>query len=67
VNGDARVYYTESQKALMWEHWQKGDTLHQIAQLFDRHHQILGLCFICNTPLIAQTIVCCTDRLKPQR
>jgi DNA-binding CsgD family transcriptional regulator len=22
----------------MWERWQKADTLHQIAQLFDRHH-----------------------------
>lgn len=22
----------------MWERWKKGDTLHQIAQLFDRHH-----------------------------
>jgi len=33
-----RIYYTESQKALMWDRWKKGDTLHQIAQLFDRHH-----------------------------
>jgi len=33
-----RIYYTESQKALMWERWRKGDTLNQIAQLFDRHH-----------------------------
>ncbi|MCA7955768.1 helix-turn-helix domain-containing protein, partial [Burkholderia seminalis] len=33
-----RIYYTEPQKALMWERWRKGDTLHQIAQLFDRHH-----------------------------
>ena len=33
-----RIYYTEEQKALMWERWQKGDSLHQIAQLFDRHH-----------------------------
>jgi len=32
-----RIHCTESQKALMWERWQKGDTLHQIAQLFDRH------------------------------
>ena len=34
----SRIYYTESQKALMWNRWQKGDSLHQIAQLFDRHH-----------------------------
>jgi len=33
-----RIYYTESQKALMWERWQKGDSLHEIARLFDRHH-----------------------------
>ena len=33
-----RIYYSESQKALMWERWQRGDSLHQIAQLFDRHH-----------------------------
>ena len=33
-----RIYYSESQKALMWERWQKGDSLQQIAQLFDRNH-----------------------------
>src|SRR4249920_735336 len=33
-----RIYYTESQKALMWERWQKGDSLQHIAQMFDRNH-----------------------------
>lgn len=33
-----RIYYSESQKALMWEHWRKGESLQQIAQLFDRNH-----------------------------
>jgi len=33
-----RIYYSESQKALMWDRWQKGDSLAQIAQLFDRYH-----------------------------
>src|ERR1022692_878514 len=33
-----RIHYTESQKALMWERWRKGDSLQQIAQLFDRNH-----------------------------
>src|SRR4030066_212711 len=33
-----RIYYTESQKALMWARWQKGASLQQIAQLFDRNH-----------------------------
>jgi len=33
-----RIYYTESQKKLMWDHWQKGGSLQHIAQLFDRNH-----------------------------
>jgi len=33
-----RTYYTDSQKALMWERWRQGWTLHQIAQLFNRPH-----------------------------
>ena len=33
-----RIYYTESQRSLMWDRWQKGESLQQIAQLFDRHH-----------------------------
>jgi IS30 family transposase len=33
-----RIYYSESQKALMWERWRKGESLQQIAQLFDRNH-----------------------------
>lgn len=33
-----RIYYTEAQKALMWDRWQRGETLHAIAQLFDRGH-----------------------------
>ena len=33
-----RIYYTESQKALMWERWKQGDSLQTIAQLFDQNH-----------------------------
>ncbi|MFC3716304.1 IS30 family transposase [Luteimonas soli] len=33
-----RIYYTDSQKALMWDRWQRGESLHQIAALFDRRH-----------------------------
>jgi len=33
-----RIYYTETQKALMWERWKKGESLQQIAQLFNRNH-----------------------------
>lgn len=38
MNQRPRIYYTESQKALMWERWQKGESLQHIAQLFDRNH-----------------------------
>ena len=34
----SRIYYTETDKALMWDRWQKGDSLHSIARLFDRSH-----------------------------
>jgi len=33
-----RIYYTEAQKSLMWDRWQKGDSLEKIAQVFDRGH-----------------------------
>jgi IS30 family transposase len=33
-----RIYYTDAQKAEMWDRWQRGDSLHAIARLFDRHH-----------------------------
>ena len=32
------IFYTESQRALMWERWRAGDSLEQISQMFDRHH-----------------------------
>ena len=37
-----RIFDTETDKALMWDHWQKGGSLHSIARLFDRHHRING-------------------------
>ena len=33
-----RIYYTDAQKALMWDRWQKGDSLETIAHLFERRH-----------------------------
>ena len=33
-----RIYYTETQRALMWDRWQKGESLQKIALLFDRNH-----------------------------
>src|SRR5210317_121082 len=33
-----RRYYSEADKALMWNRWQKGDSLHTIGRLFERSH-----------------------------
>jgi IS30 family transposase len=33
-----RIYYTEAQKAVMWDRWRKGESLQHIAELFDRSH-----------------------------
>lgn len=33
-----RIYYTDTQKALMWDRWRAGDSLQTIARLFDRNH-----------------------------
>ena len=37
-----RRFFTEADKVLMWDHWQKGDSLHAIARLFDRSHGAIG-------------------------
>ena len=33
-----RIHYTETDKAVMWDRWQRGDSLEKIAQLFGRTH-----------------------------
>ncbi len=33
-----RIYYTKSQKTLMWERWERGESVEQISQLFDPNH-----------------------------
>lgn len=33
-----RIVYTESKKTLLWDRWKNGESLQQIAQLFDRNH-----------------------------
>ena len=37
-----RIQYTETDKALMWERWRQGESLHAIARLFDRCHSVIG-------------------------
>ena len=33
-----RIYYTETDKALMWDRWQNGESLNSIARHFGRSH-----------------------------
>jgi IS30 family transposase len=37
-----RIYYSDDQKAIMWDRWQKGDSLKDIARIFDRGHSAIG-------------------------
>jgi len=37
-----RIYYTETDKALMWERWRQGESLNSIARLFDRNHSAIA-------------------------
>ena len=36
-----RIYYTETDKALMWDRWQQGESLSSIARHFDRGHSAI--------------------------
>lgn len=39
-----RIYYNAQQRALIWDRYQQGDSLHDIAKIFDRFHSsIQGL------------------------
>ena len=33
-----RIYYSEADKALMWDRWSKGESLNAIGRLFGRSH-----------------------------
>jgi len=37
-----RIYYTEADKALMWERWRQGESLYAIGRLFDRGNSSVG-------------------------
>jgi len=40
-----RRFFTEADKVLMWDHWQKGDSVHAIARQFDRSHGAIARVF----------------------
>ncbi len=33
-----RIYYTPEQNAIIWDRYKQGDSLHDIARMFDRYH-----------------------------
>lgn len=37
-----RTFYTKEQQSQMWDRWQKGESLHTIARLFDRGHSSIS-------------------------
>ena len=37
-----RIIYTDEDKTIMWDRWQKGETLGSIARLFGRYHSSVG-------------------------
>ena len=40
-----RIVYSDTQKSLMWDRWQKGDPIRDIARLFDRGHSSISRIF----------------------
>ncbi|OZB05174.1 MAG: IS30 family transposase [Idiomarina sp. 34-48-12] len=38
MNQRKRIYYTPEQRALIWDRYKQGDSLHDIARMFDRYH-----------------------------
>jgi hypothetical protein len=36
-----RIYYSAQQRELMWDRWKQGDSLHDIARIFDRGHSAI--------------------------
>ena len=50
-----KIFYSEGQKAVMWDRWQRGESLHDIARLFDRGHSAI------------QGILSATGGIRPSR
>ena len=36
-----KIFYSEGQKAVIWDRWQRGESLHDIARLFDHGHSAI--------------------------
>jgi IS30 family transposase len=54
MNMRKRIYYNAQQRAIIWERYQQGDSLHDIARFFDRFHSSI------------QGIIAKTGGIRPQ-
>ena len=55
-----RIYYTPEQKAIIWDRYKQGDSLHDIARIFDRYHSSI-------MPSIHKTGgYACTHQISPR-
>jgi len=63
-----RIYYTEVQKAMMWDRWSKGETLHQIGKLIDHISPFRNTCRNRRNPLAsAPSVPIGTDLTSARR
>ena len=35
-----KISYSEGQRSTTWDRWQQGESIHDIARLFDRGHSV---------------------------
>jgi len=55
-----RRYFTQSDKTMMWDRWQKGESLNSIARLFDTSHSAISGVLVCS--LLASLPECFTNK-----
>jgi transposase-like protein len=46
VKRRTRINYTPEQKAIIWDRYKQGDSLHDIARMFDRCYSYLRVTFL---------------------
>ena len=59
-----RIYYTEADKALMWDRWQRGESLHSIARHFGRSHSSIQGVIRCSKDVRVQLLLKPTKTLS---
>jgi len=60
-----RIYYSDAQKELMWDRWQKGDSMRTIAGLFDRGHASVQRNLSATSGLCAERMLAICTPVQP--